>query len=260
MTDIHPTVIIHPSVKIAEGVKIGPYTVIGEEVEIGEDSEIGPMVVLHKWVKIGKNCKIAHGASIGGEPQDLKYKGTKSFCHLGDNVIVREFVTIHRGTPEGSITQIGNHCFLMAYSHIAHQCKIGKNVILANSVNLAGHVEIEDFAVVGGLTPVHQFVQIGCYAIVGGASRCAKDVLPYAKAAGNPMKIYGLNNIALERYGFKPETRILLSKAFRLIFRSSLNTSQALEQLKSDFPQTPEVTHLIEFIEKSKRGIEKHSP
>lgn len=255
--EIHNTAIVHHTAKIGAGAKIGPYSIVEENVEIGESSVVASNCLLSKGTKIGKECRVFHGATVGGIPQDLKFKGEESFCEIGDRTIIREFVTVNRGTEEGSATIVGNGCLLMAYSHVAHDCIIEEGAILANSVNLAGHVTVEKYAIVGGITPVHQFVRIGRYSIVGGASRAAQDVVPYVKAAGNPMAIYGLNIVGLTRRGFSQETVELLKKAYRIIFRSNLNTTQALERLKCDLPQTEEICYIIKFIETSKRGIAK---
>lgn len=255
--EIHPTAIIDPSVNLGENVTIGPHTVIGPECVIGDNCIIGSSVTIHRWVELGKNVKIWHGASIGGDPQDLKYKGAKTKVLIGDDTVIREYATVNLSTDEGHVTRIGRNCFLMAYSHVAHECSVGDGVIMANSANLAGHVTVEDFAIIGGLTPVHQFCRIGCYAMVGGASAVQKDILPYSKSFGVPAKVYGTNSVGLTRRGFPEKTRSLLHKAFKLIFYSNLNTSQAVDRIKSDLEQVPEIVHLLEFIEGSKRGIAK---
>lgn len=255
--EIHPTAIIDPSVNLGENVTIGPHTVIGPECVIGDNCIIGSSVTIHRWVELGKNVKIWHGASIGGDPQDLKYKGAKTKVLIGDDTVIREYATVNLSTDEGHVTRIGRNCFLMAYSHVAHECSVGDGVIMANSANLAGHVTVEDFAIIGGLTPVHQFCRIGCYAMVGGASAVQKDILPYSKSFGVPAKVYGTNSVGLTRRGFPEKTRSLLHKAFKLIFYSNLNTSQAVDRIKSDLEQVSEIVHLLEFIEGSKRGIAK---
>lgn len=255
--EIHPTAIIDPSVNLGENVTIGPHTVIGPECVIGDNCIIGSSVAIHRWVELGKNVKIWHGASIGGDPQDLKYKGAKTKVLIGDDTVIREYATVNLSTDEGHVTRIGRNCFLMAYSHVAHECSVGDGVIMANSANLAGHVTVEDFAIIGGLTPVHQFCRIGCYAMVGGASAVQKDILPYSKSFGVPAKVYGTNSVGLTRRGFPEKTRSLLHKAFKLIFYSNLNTSQAVDRIKSDLEQVSEIVHLLEFIEGSKRGIAK---
>lgn len=254
---IHPAAIVHSSARLAPDVAIGPYSVIAEEVEIGEGCVIADSVRIDRWSRMGKNVQVYHGAAVGGPPQDLKFRGERSCTEIGDRTVIREFVTINRGTGEGGTTRIGSEVLLMAYAHVAHDCEVEEGAILANSVNLAGHVTIEKYAIVGGITPVHQFVRIGKYAIVGGASRVAQDVVPFAKASGNPLKIYGLNTIGLTRRGLSLETQEILKKSFRILFRSGLNTSQALERIKGGLPQTPEIQYLIRFVETTKRGITK---
>lgn len=254
---IHPTASVHPTARIAATAAVGPFSVIGEEVEIGGDCVIADSVLIDRWVRLGRGVQVFHGAALGGQPQDLKFKGEKSAVEVGEGAVVREFVTVNRGTGDGGVTRVGAGVLLMAYAHVAHDCEIGEGAILANSVNLAGHVTIEPFAIVGGITGIHQFVRIGKYAIVGGASRVPQDVVPYAKAAGNPLKVYGLNANGLNRRGISPEVQQVLKRAFRILFRSGLNTAQALVRIKEEIPQTPEIKYLIQFVETTKRGITK---
>src|SRR4030066_323552 len=185
------------------------------------------------------------------------FSGEKTYAHIGDNTVIREYVTVSRGTKQRGETRIGENCFLMAYAHIAHDCILGNSVILANAVNLAGHVEIDDFAIIGGVVPVHQFVRIGCHSIVGGGFRVQMDVCPYMLAAGYPLKIYGLNLVGLKRRGFADKTIKLLERAYRILFRSKLNTSEALTKIQAELEITPEIQNLINFIQKSERGIIK---
>jgi UDP-N-acetylglucosamine acyltransferase len=192
---------------------------------------------------------------VGGTPQDLKYSGARSHVRIGDSNVFREFVTVNRATGEGNETVIGNRNLFMAYVHVAHDCTIHDHAILANSVNLAGHVEVEDHAIVGGVTPVHQFVRIGSYAIVGGGSRVPKDMPPYLKAAGNPLRVVGPNSVGLERNGFSAEVRKALKFAFRILYRSRLNVTQAVERIRAEHAGVEEVEHLLDFIDASKRGI-----
>jgi UDP-N-acetylglucosamine acyltransferase len=254
---IHPTAIIDKTAVIGNDVQIGPFTLIGPECVLGDGCVIGSSVAVHKWVELGPGCQVWHGASVGSDTQDLKYRGARTKVVIGSKTVVREFATITLSTLEGQVTRIGNNCLLMAYSHVAHECTVGNNVILANSATLAGHTIIEDFAIIGGLTPVHQFSRVGCHTIVGGSSAVQKDVVPYTKAFGNPLKMYGLNTLGLTRRGFTPAQREMLDKAYRIVFRSNLNTTQALTRLKEEMEMTPEVVHLIEFIEGSERGITK---
>ncbi len=254
---IHSTAIVSKKAEIAEDVEIGPYSMVKEDVIIEAGTKIHSHVLIEPRTQIGKNCQIYQGAVLGGEPQDLKFEGEKTNLRIGDNTIIREYATLSRGTKHRGETTVGNNCFLMAYAHVAHDCIIGDNVILANSVNLAGHVEIQDFAIIGGVVPVHQFVRIGVHSIIGGGFRVPMDVCPYMLAAGYPLKICGINKIGLQRRGFSPQTIELLEKANRILFRSKFNTRQALEKIRSELEMIPEVQNLLEFIEKSERGIVK---
>jgi UDP-N-acetylglucosamine acyltransferase len=254
---IHPTAIIDKSATLGDNITVGPFAIIGPGCVLGDGCEIGSSVAIHKWTELGKGVKVWHGASLGGDPQDLKYKGAKTRALVGDNTVVREFATINRSTGEGHDTVVGKNCFIMAYAHVAHECVVGDNVILANSVNLAGHVTVEDFAIIGGLTPIHQFVRVGCHCMIGGSSAVQKDVIPYTKAFGIPLKMYGLNSVGLARRGFTEVQRELIGKAYRILFRAGLNTTQALARLKDELEMTAEINHIVEFIESSERGITK---
>jgi len=256
-TEIHPTAVVHPWARIGDGVQIGPYSVIGESVEIGDGCIIGPNVLIEGVTRIGKNNKIFHGASIGTAPQDLKYGGARSQLTIGDDNTIREFVTLNTATKEGERTVVGSGCLLMAYSHVAHNCVVKDHVILANSVNLAGHVTVDDFVIIGGLTPVHQFVRIGQHAFVGGASRVEMDVPPFIKIGSNPPSVYGINSVGLERRGFSPERRANIKKMYKVLYRSGLNVSQALEALGNGNFDDPDRTVFVEFLKGSQRGIQK---
>jgi len=256
-TEIHPTAVVHPWARVGEGVKIGPYTVIGQDVEIGAGCKIGTNVLIEGSTRIGRGNTFFHGASVGTAPQDLKYEGEVTRLEVGDNNTFREFVTVNTATQPGEVTRIGNGCLLMAYSHVAHNCVIGNEVILANSVNLAGHVLVDDFAIIGGVTPVHQFVRIGKYAFVGGGSRVERDVPPFIKAAGNPLQVYGINAVGLERRGFDADRRAHIKKLYRLLYRSNLNVSQVLERISAGEFSDDESQILVEFLEASERGITK---
>ncbi|HBE73983.1 MAG TPA: acyl-[acyl-carrier-protein]--UDP-N-acetylglucosamine O-acyltransferase [candidate division Zixibacteria bacterium] len=255
--DIHPSAIIDPSARLGVNITVGPYSMIGPECVIGDGCAIGSSVAIHRWTELGKNVRVWHGASLGGDPQDLKYRGAKTGVSIGENTVVREFATVNLSTDEGHVTRVGKNCFLMAYSHVAHECSVGENVIMANSANLAGHVTVEDFAIIGGLTPIHQFVRVGCHCMIGGSSAVQKDVVPYTKAFGIPLKMYGLNSVGLARRGFSEAQRDLIGKAYRILFRSNLNTSQALARLKDELEMTPEIKHIVEFVGSSQRGITK---
>lgn len=252
---IHATAIVDPEANLADDVRVGPYCVIGPEVELGPGCDLASHVRIDGPLVAGADNRFFHGAAIGGIPQDMKYAGARSRVRMGDGNVFREFVTVNRATEEGDETVIGNGCLLMAYVHVAHDCILHDGVILANSVNLAGHVEMEDHAIVGGMTPVHQFVRIGRYAIMGGASRASKDLPPFLKAAGNPVRVVGLNTVGLERNGIPAESRRALKDAFRVLYRSSLNVSQAVQRIRAAHPACPEVDHLLRFIEQSNRGI-----
>jgi UDP-N-acetylglucosamine acyltransferase len=256
-TEIHPTAVIHSWARIGEGVRVGPYTVIGENVEIGDGCDIGSNVLIEGATKIGANNRFFHGASVGSPPQDLKYEGERSHLTIGDDNVFREFVTVNLATGEGESTVIGSRCLLMAYVHVAHNCVIGNEVVLANAVNLAGHVTIDDFVTVGGLTPVHQFVRIGKYAFVGGGSRVERDIPPFIKVAGNPLQVYGLNSIGLERRGFSAEARAHIKQIYKLLYRSDLNVSQVTDLLDGDSWDSAEAAVMAEFLRHSERGITK---
>ena len=253
---IHQTAIIDSQAELASGVEVGPYSIIGPQVKIGRNTTIGPHVVIDGWTHIGEGCTVFQFASIGALPQDLKYKGEESWVIMGNNNTIREFVTINRGTSwsQGKTT-IGNNNFFMAYSHVAHDCKIGNHVILANAATLAGHITIEDCAIVGGLVGVHQFVRLGCHSIIGGGSGVNKDVPPYMMANGQRAKLYGLNTTGLQRHHFSEEALTNLKKAYRIIFRSGITLEKASDQLAHEVENSPEVKHLIHFIESSERGI-----
>ncbi|MGA6924090.1 MAG: acyl-ACP--UDP-N-acetylglucosamine O-acyltransferase, partial [Desulfosarcina sp.] len=225
---IHPTAIINPKATIDDDVSIGAYSIVGEEVHIGRGSWIGPHVVIDPFVTIGPGCRIFQYAAIGAIPQDLKFGGEKSWVKIGPGVTVREFVTIHRGTnPGGGVTEVGEKSFLMAYVHIAHDCRVGKMVVLANNATLAGHIVIGNHATVGGLVAIHQFVRVGDYAFVGGKSAVVKDVPPYVIASGDRAVLHGLNRVGLKRYGFTEPTLAALKKTYRILFRYGLTLNEA---------------------------------
>ncbi len=252
---IHKTALVHPDAVIGDDVEIGPYAIIDKNVVIGNGSKIGPRVIIEGTTKIGQNCVLYTGAIIGSPPQDLKYKGEETKVSIGDNNIIREYATINRATVATGETKIGDNNLIMAYAHIAHDCVIGDGVILANVVTLAGHVVIEDRAIIGGLTPIHQFVRIGTLAIVGGSSRTTKDIPPYCKAAGSPIRVFGLNSIGLVRSNFSEDIKTQLKRAYKIVFRSKLNTTQAIKELEKEHNLCDEVRHFIGFIKESERGI-----
>lgn len=255
LSQVHPTALIDPSAELGEDVVVGPYAIIGPNVVIGEGCRIGSNVLVERDTVLGAGCQIHHGAVLGTDPQDLKYAGEPTQLIVGERTVIREYATLNRGTSAHGRTEVGSDCLLMAYVHVAHDCVIGNNVILSNAVNMAGHVVIEDWAIVGGVTPIHQFVRIGRHAFVGGGSRVQKDVPPFVKAAGSPVKLYGLNSVGLERRGFSEEVRRELKRAYRLFFASSLNVSQALEQAAAELEPFPEIQQFLAFVAESGRGI-----
>ncbi len=253
---IHPTAIVDPKAELDSDVQVGPYAIIREEVFIGSGTQIGPHAVIEPFVSIGRDCRIFHFASIGAAPQSLKFEGEKTYVKIGKGTIIREFVTIHRGTGfGGGITEIGEQNFLMAYTHIAHDCKTGRMVVMANNATLAGHITIGDYATVGGLTAIHQFVKVGDYAFIGGKSAVVKDIPPYVIAAGDRARLHGMNTVGLKRHGFSQSTLNELKKVYRIIFRIGLTRNEAMERVKAEVEQIPEVVKFLEFIQSSQRGI-----
>ena len=252
---VHPTAIVSPEAELGPDVEVGPFAIVGPAVTVGARCRIAPRAILEQNVRLGADCRVGIGSILGGPPQDLKYAGEETWVEIGDGTIVREYCTINRGTTQSRRTSLGKGCLVMTYVHVAHDCHIGDRVILANGVQLAGHVTIDQCATISGLTPVHQFVKIGAYAFVGGMSRVTRDVPPYTKAVGSPMKLYGLNAVGLQRHGFSAEAIAELKKAYRLFFRSGLNISQALDRARTELTQLPEVANFLQFIEESGRGV-----
>lgn len=255
-TDIHPTAIIDPSVELGTDVKIGPYVVIGEDCKVGDGTFLESHVVLKDYTELGSGNRVHPQAVIGGEPQHTAYKGEKTFTRIGDNNIIRECVTIHRGTAQGANqTVIGSECMLMAYAHIAHDCVVGDRVIMANAVQLAGHVEIGNNVIISGLSAVQQFVRIGEYAFLGGASGYKLDVPPFMLAHGVRGMLFGPNLIGLRRNGFTSAACKGLKKAYKIIFRSGMTKEQGMEQVENEITGIAEVDRLLEFIRESKNGV-----
>jgi UDP-N-acetylglucosamine acyltransferase len=252
---IHPTALIDPSAELGAGVVIGPYSIIGPRVCIGDRCRLGPRVTLQRNVRLAEDVAIGDGSILGGDPQDLKYAGEETWVEIGPQTIIREYSTINRATSATYKTTVGARCFIMTYVHLAHDCHVGDDVVIANATQCAGHVTIHDRAILSGLNAVHQFVTIGTYAFVGGGSRVNQDIPPYVKAVGNPMELYGLNSVGLQRAGFPGETVAALKRAYRLFFNSDLNLSQALERARSDLPGFPEVERFLAFVESSERGV-----
>lgn len=253
---IHPTAIVSSKAQIDANVEIGAYSIIGDNVTIGKGTNIGPHVVIDPQVTIGADCHIFQFAAIGAIPQALKFEGEDSSVIIGDRCVIREFVTINRGTKSGGkITQIGPDCFIMASAHIAHDCQLGRAVIMANCATLAGHISIGDYANIGGLVAIHQFVRIGNYAFIGGKSAVVKDIPPFMIAAGDRARLHGLNIVGLKRHGFSHESLLLLKKAYRIIFRFGLTLNEALARVSAQVPPSPEIDALLAFIKSSQRGI-----
>lgn len=252
---IHPTAIISPDAEIAADAEIGAFAIVGEGCTIGPDCVIAPRATLERNVTLGRAVKVGIGTILGGAPQDLKYAGEETTVEIGDDTVIREYATINRGTSHSFKTTVGKNCLLMSYVHIGHDCRIGDSVILSNVVQLAGHVTIEDRAILSGLSAVHQFARIGRQSFIGGMSRVAKDIPPFLKAVGNPVKLYGLNTIGLQRSGMDEETILELKRAYRLLFRSDLNVTQAIERVQTEIEPLPEVKELIRFLEASERGV-----
>ena len=255
MSNIHKTSIVHTKAELADNVIIGPYCIIEKNVVINEGTVIKPYVQIKSNTLIGKNNTIFQGSVIGEVPQDLKYKGEETFLEIGDNNTIREFCTLNKGTDYAYKTIIGSNCLLMAYTHVAHDCIVGNKVILANGVQLGGHVEIGYHATVGGMTPVHQFCKVGKHAFVGGGRLVLQDVPPYILATGEPLQYSGINSIGLRRRDFDTGTRSLIKKAYKLIYKSNLNTKDAISSIKDNFKLTEEIKEIVNFIDNSERGI-----
>jgi UDP-N-acetylglucosamine acyltransferase len=255
---IHHLTSIHPEAKIADNVIVEAFTTITKDVEIGEGSWIGSNVVIMEGARIGKNCKIFPGSVISAPPQDLKYRGEPSTVFIGDNTVIRECVTLNRGTAlDKNTTNIGSNCLIMAYVHVGHDCIIGNNVIIANSVQLAGHINVDDYVYIAGVSAVHQFVKIGAHAMVAGGSLVRKDVPPYTKAAREPLSYAGINSVGLKRRGFSNEKINEIQDIYRSLFLKGLNISKAIESIEAEVPVSPERNEILNFVKSSERGIMK---
>ncbi|MDD3806435.1 MAG: acyl-ACP--UDP-N-acetylglucosamine O-acyltransferase [Candidatus Marinimicrobia bacterium] len=255
MTFIHKLAVVSPKAELGKDVYIGPYSVVNEDVIIGDGTHIAEHAIIRPGARIGTNCKIFSGAIISEISQDLKYKGEKTETFIGDRTIVREYATIHKGTAHRMKTVVGSDCLLMAYVHIAHDCIIGNNCIISNATQLAGHVRVEDKVTIGGMTGIHQFVQIGTHAFVGGYLRVGKDIPPYILAAGVPARFAGINHRGLERAGFSSDVIKTLKEFYHIIYRSEYNVSDALKYIENNVELIPETKHAIEFIKSSQRGL-----
>lgn len=252
---IHPTAIVSPDAQLGADVEVGPYAIIGEDCILGDGCVIAARAVLERHVRLAANVKVGIGSVLGGDPQDLKYQGEITTVEIGENTVIREYSTINRGTSQSMKTTVGCSSFIMSYVHLAHDCHVGDGVIVGNATQFAGHVTVESRAIISGLTAVHQFVKIGAYSFIGGASRVAKDIPPYLKAVGNPVRLYGLNSVGLQRSNFDAALIRELKRAYRLFFRSELNVSQAMERAQTELEMYPEVKHFLEFVDNSQRGV-----
>lgn|SRR5690606_28312917 len=253
---VHPTAIVAPGAQLGVNVEIGPYSIIGENVVIGDGTKIGAHVVIEGWTTIGKNNRIYTGAIVGNEPQDLKFKGEKSYLTIGDNNIIREYATISRGTEGGGgETRIGNNNLIMSYVHVAHDVQMGSHIVISHGSGIAGHVVIEDRVVIGGLCGIHQFTKIGRMAMIGAHSMITKDVPPYVLVKGNPPKLYGVNIVGMRRNGLPPEVRMEIQRAYKILYRSGLNVSQAIEEMERELPGIEEIDHFLRFLRSAERGI-----
>jgi UDP-N-acetylglucosamine acyltransferase len=254
---IHKFANVHPEARIAAGVEVEAFSSIAQDVEIGEGTWIGPNVVIFDGARIGRNCKIFPGSVISAIPEDLKFRGEKTFVEIGDNTVIRECVTINKGTSSFGRTIIGNDCLIMAYSHIAHDCRLGDNVILVDYVGLAGEIEIGDYAILGGMAGVHQFVRIGAHAMIQGGSLVGKDVPPFVTAGRNPLRFEGLNLVGLRRRGFPEELIEQIHAIYRYVYQKGYNTSQALDLIEKEVAFNGERDMIVSFIRNSRRGIIK---
>ncbi|HEY3133356.1 MAG TPA: acyl-ACP--UDP-N-acetylglucosamine O-acyltransferase [Gemmatimonadaceae bacterium] len=252
---IHPTAIISSNAEVAPDVEVGAFAIIGENCVVPSGCVIAPRATLERNVTLGQNVQVGMGTILGGPPQDLKFAGEETTVEIGEGTVIREYTTINRGTSQSFKTTVGRNCLLMSYVHLAHDCHIGNNVILSNVAQLAGHVTVDDKAIVSGLCAVHQFVRIGRHSFIGGCSRVSKDIPPFLKAVGNPVRLYGLNSVGLQRSGIDEATIRELKRAYRLLFRSDLNVTQAIERVHNEIEVLPEVQELIRFVEESERGV-----
>jgi UDP-N-acetylglucosamine acyltransferase len=252
---IHPTAIIAAGASLAPSVTVGPFAIVGDGCVLEEGCVVAAHAVLERNVKLGRNVRVGVGSVLGGDPQDLKFKGEETTVEIGEGTTIREYATINRGTAQSLKTTVGRHCFIMSYVHLAHDCHLGDGVIISNATQLAGHVTVEEKAILSGVSAVHQFALIGRYSFIGGCSRVAKDVPPYVKAVGNPVKLYGLNTVGLQRNGFSEDTIRELKRAYRLFFKSELNVSQAKARAESELKRIPEVEEFLRFFDRSDRGV-----
>lgn len=255
MSRIHPTALVDPRAELGSGVVVGPFAIIGPAVTLGDQVEIGARATIECNSRLAAGVRIGQGSVVGGDPQDLKYRGEESWVEIGPGTVVREYATINRGTAASGVTRVGAGSFIMSYVHLAHDCHVGDGVIIANGTQLAGHVTIHDRAILSGLCAVHQFVTIGAMCFIGGCTRVNQDIPPYVRAVGNPVELYGLNTVGLQRAGIPAETMAGLKRAYRLVFNSDLNLSQALLRARDEVAPTPETDRFLEFLATSQRGV-----
>jgi UDP-N-acetylglucosamine acyltransferase len=252
---VHSTAIVSRDAQLGEGVEIGAFAIVGEGCTLGDGCVVAARATLERHVTLGANVHVGSGSILGGPPQDVKYRGEATTVEVGDGTVIREYSTVNRGTTQSFKTTVGKNCFIMSYVHLGHDCHVGDGVVLVNSVQLAGHVTVEDRAIISGLTAVHQFVRIGRFSFIGGCSRVAQDVPPYTRAVGNPIKLYGLNSVGLRRNNFPDDVVRELKRAYRLFFRSELNLSQAVQRAESELEPLPEVQEFVRFVSDTNRGV-----
>lgn len=254
-TAIHPTAVIDPDAEIGQGVEIGPWAIIGPNVSVGDNCRIAARATLERNVRLGQGVQVGTGAVLGGDPQDLKYQGEETWVEIGDGTVIREYSTVNRATSHSLVTRVGRNCFLMSYVHIAHDCQLADHVMISNGTQLAGHIHVDDHAIISGLCAIHQFARVGRHSFIGGASRVPQDVPPFVRAVGNPLKLFGLNTVGLQRSGFEESVLHELKRAYRLCFKSDLNLSQGVLRAREEVEPLPEVVQFLDFIEASRRGV-----
>lgn len=254
-TRIHPTALVDPGAELGEDVEVGPFVTIGEHVKLGRGTVVEARVTIDGWSTVAEGCHLYQGVCVGTPPQDVKHKPCRSYIEIGKHTQLREYVTVHPGTGPEETTRLGDHCLLMAYSHVAHNCVLGDHVIMANAANLAGHIVIESYATIGGVTGIHQFSRIGHAAFIGGCSAIHQDILPFVLASGNPCRPLSLNVIGLRRRGFTNEQMRVLEHAYRIVFHRGLSVEEAQQRLLDEFPDSEEVRRMAEFLSLSKRGL-----
>jgi len=252
---IHPAAFVEPGARLGRDVVVGPGAIVGPHVTVGDGTRIDSHALVTGWTRVGSGCHVHHGAVLGTPPQDLKYSGAESYLEVGDRTVVREYVTANLATDPGSTTRVGSDCLLMACCHVAHNCVLGDHVIIANAVLFAGYVSVEDWAIVGGGTVVHQFARLGRHCMIGGGSRISQDVAPYVKLAGSPPRLGGVNTLGLQRRGFPAATVAAIEDAYRLFFRKGMTVPEAAAHIRADHAGLPEVEHFVRFCETSVRGI-----